>query len=53
VAAGALVASTAMAVVLGQTAERYLTAMPLKLIAGAGFVILGAWMVWEHFSTSI
>jgi putative Ca2+/H+ antiporter (TMEM165/GDT1 family) len=50
VAGSALVASTAMAVVLGQTAEKYLTMIPLKLIAGSGFMILGAWMVWEHFA---
>lgn len=49
VAAGALVTSTAMAVVLGQAAERYLAMIPLKLIAGGGFVLLGAWMVWEYF----
>jgi putative Ca2+/H+ antiporter (TMEM165/GDT1 family) len=53
VAASALVASTAMAVVLGQAAERYLTMIPLKLIAGAGFMLLGAWMVWEHFSHTV
>jgi putative Ca2+/H+ antiporter (TMEM165/GDT1 family) len=53
VAASALVASTAMAVMIGQAAERYLTMIPLKLIAGAGFLILGAWMVWEHFSKSM
>jgi putative Ca2+/H+ antiporter (TMEM165/GDT1 family) len=52
VAAAALVASTALAVLLGQTAERYLTMIPLKLIAGAGFVLLGAWMVWGHFLTA-
>ncbi len=52
VAAAALVASTAMAVVLGQAAERYLAMIPLKLIAGGGFVILGAWMVWEYYSAA-
>jgi putative Ca2+/H+ antiporter (TMEM165/GDT1 family) len=50
VAGSALIASTAMAVVLGQTAEKYLTMIPLKLIAGSGFMILGAWMVWENFA---
>lgn len=34
-AAGALVASTAIAVVLGALAERYLTMVPLKVIAGS------------------
>lgn len=49
-AAGALVASTALAVVLGTTAERYLTMIPLKLIAGVGFVTIGLWTIWGHFN---
>ena len=49
-AAGALVASTALAVVLGTTAERYLTMVPLKLIAGVGFVAIGLWTIWGHFN---
>lgn len=48
-AAGALVASTAIAVALGTMAERYLTMIPLKLIAGIGFIAIGAWTVWGHF----
>ena len=48
-AAGALVASSAIAVALGTMAERYLTAIPLKLIAGIGFVAIGAWTIWGHF----
>ena len=47
-AATALVLSTAVAVVLGVAAERYLAVLPLKLIAGAGFVILGLWTIWDH-----
>ena len=50
VAAGAaLVLSTAVAVGLGALAERYLATIPLKLIAGIGFVLIGLWTVWEHF----
>ena len=49
-AAGALVASTALAVVLGMTAERYLTMVPLKLLAGVGFVAIGLWTIWGHFN---
>ncbi|MCC6914734.1 MAG: TMEM165/GDT1 family protein [Rhodospirillaceae bacterium] len=48
-AAGALVLSTAIAVVLGTLAEKYLTAIPLKLIAGIGFVVIGAWTIWGHY----
>jgi putative Ca2+/H+ antiporter (TMEM165/GDT1 family) len=47
-AAMALVLSTAMAVALGVVAERYLAVLPLKLIAGAGFVALGLWTIWDH-----
>lgn len=49
-AALALVASTAIAVALGTLAERYLTMIPLKLIAGLGFMVIGAWTVWGHFN---
>ena len=49
VAAGsALVASTALAVAAGSLAERHLTGVPLKAIAGVGFMGIGAWMIWEH-----
>ncbi|MCB2099690.1 MAG: TMEM165/GDT1 family protein [Rhodobacterales bacterium] len=49
-AALALVASTALAVALGTLAERYLTMIPLKLIAGIGFVAIGLWTLWGHYS---
>lgn len=48
-AAAALVASTALAVALGSAAERWLQAVPLKLIAGAGFVAIGLWTLSDHF----
>ena len=51
-AASALVLSTAVAVALGTAAERYLTVIPLKLIAGTGFVIIGLWTIWSHFAES-
>ena len=50
-AAAALVLSTACAVALGIAAERYLAVLPLKLIAGAGFVALGLWTIWDHMKT--
>jgi putative Ca2+/H+ antiporter (TMEM165/GDT1 family) len=49
-AALALTASTAIAVLAGAAAERYLAFMPLKLIAGFGFVAIGAFLVIEHFN---
>lgn len=51
-AALALVASTAVAVVLGAYAEKYLSMIPLKLIAGLGFIIIGVWTVSEHFKAA-
>jgi putative Ca2+/H+ antiporter (TMEM165/GDT1 family) len=48
-AAGALVLSTAIAVALGTFAERYLALLPLKLIAGLGFIAIGAWTVAEYY----
>lgn len=52
-ASAALVFSTAIAVVLGAAAERYLAFMPLKLIAGLGFVAIGGFLVVEHFSKTV
>ncbi len=46
----ALVAATAMAVLVGSAAAQYLENMPLKLIAGLGFIAIGLWSVYEHFS---
>lgn len=48
-AALALIASTGAAVLAGAAADRYMSALPLKLIAGAGFVIIGVLMIAEHF----
>ena len=48
-AALALVASTAIAVLLGTYAAKYLEGVPLKLIAGVGFLLIGGWTVMEHF----
>ena len=48
-AASALVISTALAVLLGASAEKYLAALPLKLIAGIGFMLIGLLMMIGHF----
>mgnify|MGYP000221070735 CR=1 FL=1 len=48
-AAAALIASTAIAVLLGQAAERWLSMVPLKLIAGIGFVLIGGWTILDHY----
>lgn len=47
----ALVASTGIAVVLGNAAGEWLTTtVPLKLIAGIGFIGIGIWTVYGHFT---
>lgn len=48
-AAAALVVSTALAVLAGSLAARYLAAIPLKPIAGVAFIAIGGWMLIEHF----
>ncbi|GJL95679.1 MAG: hypothetical protein DHS20C05_20840 [Hyphococcus sp.] len=48
-ASGALILSTAIAIMLGAAADRYLAFLPLKLIAGIGFLLIGALLVAENF----
>ena len=48
-AAGALVLSTAIAVAVGAMGSRYLEFIPLKLVAGIGFMVIGGWTLVEHF----
>lgn len=50
-AAGALVTSTAVAVALGAAGAQVLTAIPLKLLAGIGFVAIGLWSIYGHFAS--
>lgn len=45
----ALIASTCLAIILGAAAERHFGGLPLKLIAGAGFLAIGIWMIGDHF----
>jgi putative Ca2+/H+ antiporter (TMEM165/GDT1 family) len=49
-AAVALCLSTAIAVLLGSVAGQYLTRIPVKLIAGIGFVAIGVWTIYGHYS---
>ncbi|MFM9842019.1 MAG: TMEM165/GDT1 family protein [Dongiaceae bacterium] len=48
-ASAALCLSTALAVALGSSGAAYLTRMPLKLIAGIGFLALGAWTLVDYW----
>ena len=47
-AASALILSTGLAVLLGAAAERWMGDLPLKLIAGLGFLAIGVWMIADH-----
>ena len=48
-AASALVLSTALAVLVGSQGARYLEMIPVRMIAGLGFIAIGAWTLFEHF----
>lgn len=52
-AAAALTASTAIAVLAGTYAGKYLTAVPLKLIAGFGFVVIGLWTLYDYSASPV
>lgn len=43
----ALVVSTMLAVVVGGQISHFLSVEKLKLIAGAGFILIGAWTLWD------
>ena len=47
--AAALVLGAAISVALGTLGSRYLQSIPLKLIAGIGFVLIGAWTIVQYF----
>ncbi|HEY1836287.1 MAG TPA: TMEM165/GDT1 family protein [Rhizomicrobium sp.] len=47
--AGALVLGAAISVVAGAFGARYLEHIPLKLIAGIGFIAIGAWSVVQYY----
>ena len=46
---GALLLSAAIATFLGTVASRYLEGVPLKLIAGIGFIVIGTMTVVQHY----
>lgn len=47
----ALVLSTAIAVAAGTLAKTYLQHIPLKLIAGIGFILIGGWTLFDYFKS--
>ena len=44
----ALTLSSAIAVLVGAFAAKYLTMIPLKLIAGMGFVVIGGLLITDY-----
>lgn len=47
--AAALALGAAVSVVVGATASRFLDGVPVKLIAGVGFVAIGAFALVQYF----
>ena len=47
--AGALILSSAIAVLAGTVAKTYLQQIPLKLISGIFFVLIGAWTIYGYY----
>jgi putative Ca2+/H+ antiporter (TMEM165/GDT1 family) len=47
--AGALVLSAVVSVVVGTMAARFLHGVPLKLIAGIGFILIGVLTIIEQY----
>lgn len=45
----ALVVSTGAAVLLGTAMRSVVDVVPLKLVAGLGFVAIGLWTIYGHF----
>lgn len=51
-AGAALLTATALAVAAGGLFDRYLAALPLKAIAGVGFIAIGLWSLYGHFTAA-
>lgn len=47
--ASALVLGAAISVVLGAYGGRWLEHVPLKLLAGIGFIVIGAWSLLQYY----
>jgi len=47
--AGALILSTAIAVLAGTFAKTYLQYIPLKLISGIVFILIGVWTIYGYY----
>jgi putative Ca2+/H+ antiporter (TMEM165/GDT1 family) len=48
-AASALVLGTAISVTFGAYGGRWLQNVPLKLVAGVGFIVIGVWSLVQYY----
>jgi putative Ca2+/H+ antiporter (TMEM165/GDT1 family) len=49
VCAGALVLGAAISVIVGAYGGAWLQNVPLKLIAGIGFIVIGLWSLFQYY----
>ncbi|HWD59724.1 MAG TPA: TMEM165/GDT1 family protein [Stellaceae bacterium] len=47
--AGALVLGAAISVLIGAYGGRWLEQVPLKLVAGIGFIVIGLWSLFQYY----
>lgn len=47
--AGALVLGAAVSVAVGAYGARWLQNVPLKLLAGIGFIVIGVWSLMQYY----
>jgi putative Ca2+/H+ antiporter (TMEM165/GDT1 family) len=47
--ASALVLGAAVSTAIGALGGRWLEHVPMKLIAGIGFIAIGIWSIWSHY----
>ncbi len=47
--AGALILSSAIAVLAGTFAKTYLQQIPLKLVSGICFILIGVWTIYSYY----
>jgi len=51
-ASAALIATTAIAVLVGGTLEKYISTKMLSMVAGVGFIVIGGWTLWQGISAA-
>jgi putative Ca2+/H+ antiporter (TMEM165/GDT1 family) len=49
-ASAALVVASAIGVVAGSVISQYVSPKYLSFVAGAGFLVIGAWTIWQGYN---